>query len=316
MKKERKSLPTEITIVVIFLVIFVGSFLFINDFKSFNNITNLLRSTAINGIIAIGMTFVIIAGGIDLSVGAVTGLSGVLAAMIMVNTNHIFLGIVGGICSGCVVGVLNGIIVFHGKVPPFIATLGMSTVVRGSIMLMTDARLISGLPKTFTAFAQNRTILGIPDMVIVWLVVVLIGAFIIKFTLFGRNIFAIGSNNEAARLSGINIRLTTYGVYIFSSVVAAVAGIVLTSRLANGIPTAGQGFENDAIAAVIIGGASFTGGQGTVWGTLIGALLIQTLKNAGNLLGINSFVLDIMTGIILISAVMIDSLKRSGKLRN
>ena len=137
----------------------------------------------------------------------------------------------------------------------------------------------------------------------------------IKCTLFGRNIFAIGSNVEAARLSGINIRVTTYGIYMFSSTVAAIGGIVLASRLANGIPTAGQGFENDAIAAVIIGGASFTGGQGTVWGTVIGALLIQTLKNAGNLLGINSFILDIATGLILIFAVMIDSLKRekSGK---
>ncbi len=312
MKNKKRKMPTEITILIIFLIIFVSAIVFIDGFVSYENIKNLLRSTAINGIIAIGMTFVIIAAGIDLSVGAVAGFAGIVASMMMTTTDGIVLPIIVGVLAGTLVGLLNGIVVFDGKVPPFIATLGSMTVVRGLIMLITGARLITGLPKSFINFSQ-KAIFGIPSMVIVWLIIVAIGAVIIKFTLFGRNIYAIGSNKESARLSGINIRFSTYGVYALSALIASIAGIVLTSRLSNGIPTAGQGFENDAIAAVIIGGASFTGGQGTVFGTVIGALLIQTLKNTGNLLGVNSFILDIMTGLVLIFAVMIDSLKRVKK---
>lgn len=312
MKLEKRKVPTEITILIIFLLIFFCSVIFINDFMTYDNIKNLLRSTAINGIIASGMTFVIIAAGIDLSVGTVAGFAGIIASMMMSGTNNIVLPIIIGVLAGSLVGLFNGVIIFDGKVPPFIATLGTMTAVRGLIMLITGARLITELPKAFVNFSQ-KMVFGIPSMVIVWLIIVAIGAVIIKFTLFGRNIYAIGSNAEAARLSGINIRLNTYGVYIFSAFISSIAGIVLTSRLSNGIPTAGQGFENDAIAAVIIGGASFTGGQGTILGTVIGALLIQTLKNSGNLLGINSFILDIMTGLVLIFAVMIDSLKRIKK---
>ncbi len=311
-KGIKKKLPAELTILLIFMLIFLCSTLFIDGFMTYDNITNLLRSTAVNGIIAMGMTFVIIAAGIDLSVGAVAGLAGIVTAMMMSGTENIVLPILGGILAGAAVGALNAVFIFEGKVPPFIATLGTQTAVRGFIMLITGARLITKLPKAFTGFAQVR-ILGIPAMVLVWIGVVIIGAFIVKFTLVGRNIYAIGSNTEAARLSGINIRKNTYFVYIFAAVVSAVAGIVLTTRLSNGIPTAGQGFEQDAIAAVIIGGASFNGGEGTVLGTVIGALIMQTLKNAGNLLGINSFLLEIMTGLLLVGAVMIDQLKKRGQ---
>ena len=171
-EKKKKSIPAEFTILIIFLVIFISSFLFIRDFKSLNNITNLLRSTAINGIIAIGMTFVIIGAGIDLTVGAVAGLSGVVASMMMVKTGGIWFPILLGIVCGTMVGALNGIVIFDGKVPPFIATLGMSTAVRGSIYLMTDARLITNLPAKFTGFAQIR-IFNVPAMVLVWIAVVL-----------------------------------------------------------------------------------------------------------------------------------------------
>lgn len=308
-KDGKKKMPTELTILLIFLLIFLSSTLFIEGFMTYDNITNLLRSTAVNGIIAMGMTFVIVAAGIDLSVGAVAGLAGIVTAMMMSGTENIAVPILGGILAGAAVGVLNAAFIHEGKVPPFIATLGTQTAVRGFIMLITGARLITKLPKTFTGFAQTR-VLGIPAMVLVWIGVIVIGAFIVKFTLVGRNVYAVGSNAEAARLSGIDIRKNTYFVYIFAAVVSSIAGIVLTTRLSNGIPTAGQGFEQDAIAAVIIGGASFNGGEGTVLGTVIGALIMQTLKNSGNLLGINSFILEIMTGLLLVGAVMIDQLKK------
>lgn len=304
-----KNLPPEATILVVFILIFIASSMGIKGFFTYNNLTNLIRQTSINGIVAIGMTFVIISAGIDLSVGAVAGLAGVVAAKMMSETGMVWIPIIVAIGVGALVGVLNAIIIYDGRVPAFIATLGTQTAVRGIIMLITNARMVSGLPKTFTAFAQE-TFLGLPVMFLVWLVVSVIGAVILKLTCFGRNIYAIGSNEEAARLSGINLRINIYKIYVLCAFMASIAGIVLTSRMANGVPTAGQGYEQDAIAAAVIGGASFNGGEGTIQGTIIGAMIMQTLRNAGNLLGLNPFILEIMVGVLLVVAVLVDQIKK------
>ena len=321
MKKNRAVTNTRISTDILLLIIYVIMCLIIfaltiitsgqNKFLTPNNITNVIRQTSINGVIAIGMTVVVITGGIDLSVGSVVGLSGVLVAKFMAQSN---MGILPAILVAALVstliGVLNGIIIFDGKVPAFIATLGMMTAVRGLIMLVTSARMVSGLPRAFTDFAQ-ATFLGLPALFYIWLIIMLVTAFILKYTTFGRHLYAIGSNIESARLSGINVRLTTYGAYIYCSFLCAIAGIKMASRLGNGVPTGGQGYETDAIASAVIGGASLSGAEGTVLGTVIGALIMQTFRNGGNLLRINPHLMEIVIGLLIIGAVLID--KRTKK---
>jgi ribose transport system permease protein len=211
--------------------------------------------------------------------------------------------------ASAALGVLNGVLIHDGRVPPFIATLGMMTAVRGLLMLISGARMVAGLPKDFLKFSQIN-ILWMPSLFFVWLVVIALSVLMTTVTRFGRNVFALGSNPEAARLSGINIRATLYGVYAFSALTSAIAGILYTSRLANGIPTAGEGYELDAIAAAVVGGASLMGGEGTILGTVLGALIIATLRNGGDLLGIDPFILQIAIGVLIVAAVLIDQLSK------
>ena len=183
------------------------------------------------------------------------------------------------------------------------------TAVRGLVRLSTNARMVSGLPKSFTGFAQ-ATYFGIPGLTVVWLVIIVITALMLKFTRFGRNVYAIGSNLEAARLSGINIRLTTYGVYTYGALLSAIAGVMMTARLGNGVPNGGMGYETDAIASAVIGGASLAGAEGTIIGTVLGSVIMQTLRNGGNLLGTNPFIMEIVIGLLIIGAVMLDRRRR------
>lgn len=283
-----------------------------NNFLTGNNVSNIVRQTSINGVIALGMTIVIISAGIDLSVGAVVGFSGVLVALLMQKFGMApLVAIVITIPVSTLIGLFNGIVIYDGKVPPFIATLGTMTAVRGLIMLITNARMVSGLPKSFTNFAQ-MSFLGIPALFLVWLAIILLTAFIVKYTRFGRNVYAIGSNMEAARLSGINVRLATYGVYVYCAFLCSIAGIMMTTRLGNGVPTGGTGFETDAIASAVIGGASLAGAEGTVLGTILGAIIMQTFRNGGNLLGINSHLMEVVIGLLIIGAVLLDK-RRKGR---
>lgn len=315
-KPGGKSLSTVMMLAVLLLAMFVVLTLLTNKFLTVNNIQNLLRQTAIYGVIAIGMTFVIMSGGIDLSVGAVVGLSGVLSAMFMSNSERtggmgwpVWLAILAAVLISSLVGVINGAIIFDGKVPPFIATLGIQTAVRGLIMLITNAQMISGIPKDFAGFSR-QTFLAFPTLGWVWVLFIVAAAIVIKFTTFGRNIFAVGSNTEAARLSGISIRRTTYSVYIVSALMCAVAGVLMTARLGNGVPTGGIGYETDAIAAAVIGGASLNGAEGSIIGTVLGSLIMATLRNGGNLLGINSFILEITIGLLIVFAVLMDKRRK------
>jgi ribose transport system permease protein len=312
MKKKLfgKNKPQEANLLMIVFVMVVLLSLFTKNFMTMSNISNLFRQTSINGVIALGMTFVIITAGIDLSVGAVVGIASVTLAQLLVSGTPLFFAIILTILIGTLVGVINGLIIEKGKVPPFIATLGMMQAARGLVMLMSSARMISGLPKAFTKFSR-ASIIGLPSLFIIWVVLVLITYFISAKTVFGRNIFAYGSNIEAARLSGVNTAKVTIYVYAISGLLSAIAGIMLTSRLGNGIPTAGVGYEMDAIAAAVVGGASLMGGSGTILGTVLGAFLISLIQNGGNLLGVNSFILQIIVGAIIVASVWVDQIQKS-----
>jgi ribose/xylose/arabinose/galactoside ABC-type transport system permease subunit len=274
-------------------------------FLSYNNVMNLLRQTSIIGVIAIGMTFVILSAGIDLSVGSMLAFSSILAAMMMKSGLPIPLAILLALAAGTTVGALMGVIIHNGRVPAFIATLGGMTIIRGAVMLISGAKKISGLPKEFTSFAVAKYF-GIPGMVVIWFLMIIIGLFIARYTIFGRNVYAIGSNEEAARLSGVKIDLTIYGIYAFCAFSSSIAGILMTARLGNGVPTSGTGYELDVIAAVVVGGASLAGAIGSIWGTVLGTIIIATIRNGGNLLGINPFILDILVGSLIVLAVLFD----------
>jgi len=299
----------EMNILVVLIVLIIFFSIMSNRFLSFMNITNLLRSTSIIGVVSIGMTFVIISGGIDLSVGSVLALSSVIAAQLMVSGVPIFLAIIISLAVGMLAGLIMGILVFEARVPPFIVTLAGLSVFRGIAMLLTGAKKVIGLPESFANFAVVR-VFGLPGMAIVWLIVIVIGIILTRCTVFGRNVFAIGSNPEAARLSGINIRGSIYKVYAFGALASAVAGIIMTARLCGGSPSAGQGYELDAIAAAVLGGASLSGGAGSVLGTVIGTMIIATIKNGGNILGVNPFVLNIIIGILMVAAVTFDQMQK------
>lgn len=309
-KISLRNIATEGTLVAILALLFIVLTITTKGFLTPDNLSNLVRQTAVYGIVALGMTFVIISGGIDLSVGSMVGFSGIIVSMMMKGGYSISLSIAIAIILSVLFGVLNGVMIHDGKVPPFIATLGTMAVLRGATMLISSARMVSGLPKPFLNFSQ-MTIFGIPSLFVVWVIITIICAFIMSKTIFGRNVYAIGSNVEVARLSGINIRINTYAIYGVCALLSAIAGILMTSRLANGIPTGGTGYELDAIAAAVVGGASLSGAEGTIVGTVLGALIMATLRNGGNLLGIDPFVLQILIGFLIVAAVFIDQVRKS-----
>lgn len=312
-KKERKlqisRFQTELLLVGILAVLFLFFGIKSPVFFKLDTLMKLLKQASIYGIIAIGMTFVITSSGIDLSVGSVVGLAGIVASMSMVNGVPVLLAILLALGASIVVGLFNGALVHDAKVPPFIATMASMTIVRNVILLITGAKTISNLPSGFTAFASGN-FLGIPNMFLSWFLIIMTGIFITGKTVFGRNIYAFGSNKESARLSGINIRATVYGVYVFSAIVCGIAGILMAARLGNGVPTSGDGYELDAIAASVVGGASLDGGEGSVIGTVLGAMIMATLRQGGTLLGINSFIMEIIIGSLIAVAVIIDKMRK------
>ena len=309
LKLFKKGMKTEIYLLFILALLFIALSISSPVFLKVGNMKTLARQASIYGIVAIGMVFVITSSGIDLSVGSVVGLSGVLTAMFIVNGMPIPAAMILSIIIGSLIGLVNGILVHDGKVPPFIATMGTMTVTRAIIMLITGAKTVSGLPKSFTGIAQ-ATVLGVPFLFVAWIITIGIAWFITHKTVFGRNIYAFGSNKEAARLSGIDVRKTTYGVYMFSAIVCSIAGILLTARLGNGVPTSGSGYELDAIAASVVGGASLDGGEGSVIGTVLGAVIMATLRQGGTLLGINAFIVEIIIGSLIVIAVLLDKLRK------
>lgn len=304
-KRIQNKVP-EFNIILIGILLLVVLAIANPIFISFGNIRNLLRQTAIIGVIAVGMTFVIISSGIDLSVGSILALAGLLCAMFIQANIPVVIALLLATVISVLLGILTGLLIHKGKVPAFIATLGSMFIVRGAVMLLSKANKVP-VPKSFEKFAVKNWF-GIPAMVYVWLIVIIIGIVIAKRTTFGRNVYAIGSNEETARLSGINVGLTQCGIYAFCAFCSSVAGFLMLTRLGSANPTAGEGIEMDAIAAVVVGGASLSGAVGSVFGTVVGTIIIAMIRNGGQILKINSFVLDMLVGGLIVIAVLIDKM--------
>ena len=295
---------------IIGLVIFSIIISLMNDrFMTSSNILNILRQTSINSIIAAGMTFVIITGGIDLSVGSTLALSGAVAAFLISTGTPPALALLAALLVGASIGFLNGIAITKGKLQPFIVTLATMTVFRGATMVFTDGKPISaGYEKgaEFLSTLGNGYVMGIPIPIIIMIVVFLVGYFILTQTTFGRYVYSLGGNEEATKLSGVNTDRMKVIVYSISGFLAALAGIIITARLSSAQPTAGSGYELDAIAAVVLGGTSLAGGVGSILGTVTGALIIGVLNNALNLMNVSSYYQLLAKGVVILIAVLLD----------
>ena len=271
---------------------------------------NIAEQTSINAIVAVGMTYVIISGGIDLSVGSIVALSGVVLGSLLQGGQPLAVALAAALAVGLACGLLNGALVSVGGLPPFIATLGMMSVARGAALVFTEGRPVSGFDEGFRSLATG-SVGFVPAPVVVMIVVYVAAHIVLTRTTFGRYVYAIGGNEEATRLSGVAVRFHKTAIYGVSGMVSAVAAIVLTARLNSAQPIAGTMYELDAIAATVIGGTSLMGGEGTLAGTLVGALIMGVLRNGLNLLGVSSFLQQIVIGGVIVGAVLVDTvLKR------
>jgi len=278
-------------------------------FISSNNLTNMLVASTDVMIVATGMTFIIIAGGIDLSVGATAALAGMICgAVIKTPGVNVYVGMASALLVGIVVGAINGTLIAYARVPPLIATLGMLGIGRGLALAVTGGEPVAALPKELNFLGIGRTF-GIPNPIFVAVGVVVIGAFVLRYTQLGRYTYAIGGNEEAARLSGIPVRRQKLTLYIISGLLAAIAGLVLTGLNLSASPTNGDLLELNAIAAVVIGGTSLTGGAGGLIGTIMGAILTGSLTNGQILLGVQSYYSRIVAGVVIVLAVLLDRLR-------
>lgn len=293
-------------LIVLFIYLTIAS----DHFATADNLFNVGVQVAVTAIVAIGQTFVIITAGIDLSVGSVAALTGVIGAMLIAYSG---IPVIPAICLAILIGgatgLVNGVLVTFAGLAPFIATLGMLSVARGLVDVVTNATAVFGLPTSFDYLGQGQVV-GIPIPVIVLVGVAIIAHVVLTRTRLGRYTYAIGSNPDAARLSGIPVRRYLNAVYVISGLLAGLGGIMAMSRVGSGQPNFGLGLELDAIAAAVIGGTSLFGGEGTIAGTLIGAFLIALIRNGSVLLNINTFVQSIIIGCIIWLAVMWDQLRR------
>lgn len=295
-----------LALILLFIVITILN----PSFMEPNNILNLLRQTSINALIAFGMTFIILTGGIDLSVGSILALSSALMAGMMVSGLDPILAILVGVLLGTIMGVINGILISKGKMAPFIVTLATMTIFRGLTLVYTDGKPITGIGDSymFQLFGRGY-FLGIPVPAVVMVIAFIILWFLLHKTSFGRKTYAIGGNEKASLISGIKVDRVKVAIYGLAGTMAALAGAILTSRLNSAQPTAGQSYEMDAIAAVVLGGTSLSGGKGRMFGTLVGVLIIGTLNNGMNLLGVSSFYQQVVKGAVILVAVLLDRKK-------
>jgi inositol transport system permease protein len=316
-------------IVIIFFVMFVGMSVLSDAFLHPRNLVNVIRQISVVGMIAIGVTMVIITTGIDLSSGSVLALAAVFAASLAQQPGWhdakypglmlpVIVPIAVALAIGLLCGVINGSLIARFKIPPFIATLGMMTVARGFALLYSD-RPVSGLRDSYNFIGQgeifkvfpvpNQPPLGLPIPIIILAVVAISAHVMLNHTRFGRHIYATGGNEQAALISGLNVGRIKIGVYAIAGLLAGLAGLVLSSRIGSGQPGLGVGYELDAIASAVIGGTSLSGGVGTIWGTIIGALIIGVLNNGLDLLNVSAYWQTIIKGSIIVVAVIIDERK-------
>jgi ribose transport system permease protein len=279
-------------------------------FLSGGNLAGVARQTAVITIIAMGMTVVMVSGGIDLSVGSVLALAGVTGALAMVSGAPVFIGIATTVVVGAACGLLNGAAVATLRIPPFIVTLGAMGIYRGLVLLVTDGKAVVGLPSSVGFLAEGNLLAVVPVPLLIVLLVAGATHFLLTNTRPGRYCYAIGSNIEAARYSGVRVSRHQIAFYGLLGALTGLAGSIESARLVTGQPTAGEGYELRVIAAVVIGGGSLSGGQGTVIGTIVGALIMGVLANGANLLGISSFAQQVVIGAVIVLAVTFDEFQR------
>jgi len=288
------------------------------NFMTFDNVVGILLATAVNGVLALGVTFVIISGGIDLSIGTVMTFAAVMTGVLITSLQlPVLVGIIGGMLAGALCGLVNGVIIAKLKIPPFIATLGMLNVAKGLALVSSGLKPIyfSDTP-SFNAIAMGSLPgalvpgFNIPNAVLIMFGAAIIASLILVKTILGRYTFALGSNEEATRLSGVNVNAWKIGVYALCGFFSGLAGVLIASRLNSAQPSLGQGYELDAIAAAVIGGTSLSGGEGSIMGTIIGAFIISTLTNGLRILSVPQEWQTVITGGIVILAVYLDIVRR------
>lgn len=282
------------------------------QFLSLANLINVLLSIAIIGVLAVGMTFVILTGGIDLSVGSIAALAGIVAATVaqksdLTGASVMLVSLAAAVSVGVIVGLFNGLMIARFRVPPFVVTLALLTIGRGLAFILTGGRAIGNLPRGFEIIGRSN-LLGIPLPVWMMSIIFFVGWFVLKHTVIGRRIYATGGNREAAFLAGINTRRVVQFVYLFNGALVGLAGAMLASRLGAGVPSAGVQYELDVIASVVVGGTSLNGGRGSVLATLWGTIFIGVLNNGMNLAGVDSYVQKIALGVVILIAVLADQI--------
>lgn len=292
---------------VAFLIMLIGLAVFTDSFLSVKNLINVLRQATVVGILGMGMSYVIIAGGIDLSVGSTMALASCLAAAYSTETRSVPLvfAIIIGCVVGALVGLANGIVISYLEVTPFIATLGMQYAVRGVALVFTGGRPINALTKAYTNLGKGYVGV-IPLPVVIFACIAFIAWFVISKTQFGRYVYAIGGNEKAALVSGLRVKPLKCATYVINGVTAALAGIILSARVAVGSPTAGESYDLLAITAVVIGGTSNQGGTGGILQTVLGVFIVSVLNNGMDLLGVSGYYQKIVTGVVVLFAVIID----------
>jgi len=306
-KKPVFEIVKSYSLYLAFLVIFIVFSLLNENFLSINNVLNIIVQSSIIAIIAVGQTMVILTSGIDLSVGSIVGAVGIGIGLLMVAGVSIPVAVVAGVIMGSLFGLINGVIISYGLVPAFITTLGMMGIARGFGLAMNEGKPVAGLPMEFEKIA-SASVGGIPSFVFYTLIIYVIMFIILERTKFGRHIYAIGGNRDAARLSGVKVKVVEMFVYLFSGLFAGLGSVLLTARLNYATPVAGTGYELDTIAAVVIGGTALSGGQGKIVGTLVGALMLGILRNGLTIVNVSSFFQQIIIGAVIIIAVFADKI--------
>ncbi len=306
LKTKSTGMVNKLIIAFVLVAMVIAFSIASQSFMTPTNLTNILKQISVNGIIAVGMTFVILTGGVDLSVGSLVALAGVIMASIAKQGNEYWVaGLLAGVVVALVLGLINGVLIAYFKVVPFIQTLAMMSIARGLTLMYSDGKPISDLHHDFTAMGKSE-IAFIPTIVWIFILVFVIAFIYLYKTRQGRHIYALGGNEQATYISGVNTKMVMCSVYAISGLLCGIAAVVLTARVASGIPRAGEGYELDAISAVVIGGASMSGGKGTLIGTLLGVLIIGVLNNGMDLLSVSSYLQSVIKGIIIIIAVLMD----------
>ena len=311
-------------IYIAFIVLWIVMAVLVPGFSTVSNTINVLKQASINGILAIGVTFVIITGGIDLALGSIVALTGTIGAL-LASTREVpgafFQPIEGGfpivvvvvlsILVGVVCGLISGVVTSKGNVPAFIATMGMMTIARGAALLMSRGGTVPYVTDEFIALGGSYVFGKIPILVVIFIAVFIVASIVLYFTKFGRHVYAVGGNETAAYVSGMNVDAVKIAVYMISGFCSGLAGLLLAARISCGSPVVGQGFELDAIAACVIGGTSLSGGKGRLLGTLVGVLILGVMSNGLDMLNVNSYYQQMIKGVITIAAVWFDSRRPS-----